>query len=151
MGFDLYGRAPLAEVGTYFRNSVWWWHPLWKYCCTVQPALLEAVRHGHSNDGDGLDAEGARTLAEVLSDALQSGHTAQYAAAYEAELAALPDEVCDLCKGTGERHDQYVAGTCNRCGGKGAVRPSATWYPFSVDNVRAFRDFLEHCGGFQIW
>ena len=35
MGMDVYGIAPTSERGEYFRNNVWWWRPLWDYCCEV--------------------------------------------------------------------------------------------------------------------
>ena len=60
MGMDVIGKKPKAEVGQYFRNNVWWWHPLWEYVCEVPPALANRVRYGHSNDGDGLRARLAR-------------------------------------------------------------------------------------------
>ena len=28
MGMDVYGRRPKSERGEYFRNNIWWWHPL---------------------------------------------------------------------------------------------------------------------------
>jgi len=52
MGMDVYGIAPIAEVGKYFRNNIWWWHPLWNYVQEVAPHLTEGV-NGHFNDGDG--------------------------------------------------------------------------------------------------
>ena len=39
---------------------------------------------------------------------------------------------------------------CNGCDGKGERRPWDTHYPFSVENVQEFCDFLETCGGFAI-
>jgi hypothetical protein len=28
MGFDVYGKAPTAREGEYFRRNIWGWHPL---------------------------------------------------------------------------------------------------------------------------
>lgn len=40
---------------------------------------------------------------------------------------------------------------CNGCDGGGYVRPWASCYPFSTDNVTAFAAFLRESGGFVIW
>ena len=56
MGMDICGRNPTEECGVYFRNTVWWWHPLAVYCITVAPDICAACKHWHTNDGDGLDA-----------------------------------------------------------------------------------------------
>lgn len=159
MGMDVYGKNPDSEAGKYFRNNVWWWRPLAQYLCHVAPGLMEKVRYLHSNDGDGLGAKDSLKLALLLRQELESGRTAEYATAREAAMEALPDEPCELCKGTGIRKPVPDTGAgdpqnggvkCNSCDGKGTKRPFDTWYTFDVDNVREFCDFLEHCGGFEI-
>lgn len=150
MGMDVIGRNPKSEKGEYFRNNVWWWRPLWTYCEKVSPEAA-AVENGQTNDGDGLDADDAEALAERLLVEIEAGRTRRYAANYRARLRRIPDEKCMHCDGTGERHDQYVEGTCNGCNGKGKVRPHATHYPFSVENVREFAEFCQDSGGFQIY
>jgi hypothetical protein len=157
MGYDVYGKAATAEVGKYFRNNIWWWHPLWSYCEEIAPDLTEGVI-GHSNDGDGLDDVGACTLAELLTAELSSRRTAQYGADEAARLATLPDEPCSICQGTGVRTDKIgrdagmdVRGWCNGCDGKGANQAWLRNYVFSVENVAAFRDFVAANGGFEIW
>lgn len=150
MGMDVSGVNPSSETGEYFRNNVWWWRPLWNYCLKVAPELCESVS-GHHNDGDGLDGEGAKALAEILQEKIDSGECKKYAEEYAAQLKALPDEKCDLCQGTGIRNDQFVQGKCNKCTGKGHVRPFDTQYPFSVENVQNFTNFLKDSGGFEIF
>ena len=54
MGMDVYGREPENEKGEYFRNNVWWWHPLWMYVEETFPEIAKLVPNAHSNDGDGL-------------------------------------------------------------------------------------------------
>lgn len=103
MGMDVYGKAATSEVGKYFRNNVWWWRPLWDYCLMVAPQLAGKVKHGHSNDGDGLGAVDARALGMALLKEVGEGRTEAFAAERAAELAKLPREPCDLCKGTGVR------------------------------------------------
>ncbi len=155
MGFDVFGKNPKNEKGEYFRNNVWWWHPLWEYCCFVAPDVAGKVAYGHSNDGDGLDEEDALALARRLREELESGRTKEYEERYMAALKALPDEPCPICGGTGRRLPPPQVGPgdvpCNGCNGTGRVRPFATHYPFSEENVREFVEFLENCGGFEIW
>lgn len=166
MGMDVYGKS-----GNYFRNNVWWWHPLWDYCLAVAPHIAGKVESGHYNDGDGLDGDDARALSEVLRNAVATGATAEYKRKYDEHLASLPREKCDLCDGTGIRTDKVgrsmgmpekaldeataiavgrTHGWCNACNGEGQKDAWATNYPFSVENVGEFADFLSECDGFQI-
>lgn len=105
MGMDVYGKNATTEEGAYFRNNVWWWRPLANYILEFCPEEAEPCEYWHSNDGDGLDEEGALRLAAKLRELLKSGHTTAYQVAYEARLEAIPPEECDLCGGTGVRSD----------------------------------------------
>lgn len=149
MGMDVIGVNPASEKGEYFRNNVWWWRPLWEYCCHVSPELCEGVS-GHTNDGDGLDAAGSAMLAGALQREIDLGECRRYGERYAKTIAALPDEKCDLCNGTGIRIFQEKPIKCNGCEGKGHKRPWAAHYPFSVENVQEFVYFLRDCGGFEI-
>jgi len=148
LGMDLCGKQPNNETGEYFRNNVWWWRPLADYCCEIAPQYNGIS--WHSNDGDGLSAEDSVKLADILQALINDGSTARYEQKRKEMLDAMPDESCDLCDGTGTRNDAIVRGECNTCAGTGAVRPFDTYYPFSVDNVQLFVNFLRDCGGFEI-
>ena len=171
MGMDVIGKKPSAPRGEHFRNNVWWWHPLWEYCNTVAPEICGDVL-GHSNDGDGLPADGARKLAEVLRRELESGNTAEYSRTRQTEIDALPLEPCSYCESTGVRTDKVgvemgmpgreltdeqaerlgrTHGWCNGCDGEGARRSWAASYYFDESNVKEFAEFLEHSGGFRIY
>ena len=154
MGMDVFGKAPTSEEGKYFRNNVWWWHPLWSYCEEIAPELIPEDNPGHFNDGWGLDAEGAIALADRLAGELASGATAEYARQYQARLEALPPQTCTTCGGTGKRAEPPNIGPgsmpCNGCDGSGKVLSMETHYPFSEENVREFEAFLRGCGGFEI-
>jgi hypothetical protein len=155
MGMDVYGNAPTAEVGTYFRRNVWGWHPLWEYVEDRHPEIACLVEHGHTNDGDGLDDEDSAELARRLREDLASGEVARYVADRDAFHEMLPDEVCGICEGTGQRPDglygvEWKKAGCNGCEDKGTKRPPATWYYLEVQDVAEFAEFLESCGGFRI-
>lgn len=171
MGMDVYGKNPTSEKGSYFRNNVWYWHPLWDYCLNLHGDICEKVEHGHHNDGDGLDAFDASLLADRLFHDLEVGVTEQYAEEYRKYIAELPFTDCKWCDATGIRTDEVgvnagmptkeldeekaiiygrTHGYCNGCGGAGKCESWASNYPFDVDNVREFAEFLRDCGGFEI-
>lgn len=171
MGMDVMGKHPEDEKGEYFRNNVWWWHPLWDYCLEVHGDIAGKVENGHYNDGDGLDAYDASVLGDRLLTDIATGVTAEYEKRYNEEMANLPRHTCHLCEGTGIRTDKVgqemgmptkelapeiaiivgrTHGFCNSCLGEGMVNDWRSSYPFSVDNVREFAEFLLDCGGFRI-
>lgn len=176
MGMDVYGLSPSSEEGTYFRNNVWWWHPLADYIIQFAPEhLVVQCQSWHSNDGDGLDEQSAEELGDWLEEAIARGHTLQYEQEYKAHLESLPLKTCDLCHGTGIRtdkvgqdmkfpervigkewndpidHPRYgQKGYCNGCGGRGTVKDFRANYPFSVENVQEFAIFCRESGGFEI-
>lgn len=160
MGMDVYGKAPKSEKGEYFRNNVWWWRPLWNYVEEVAPELVAEVS-GHTNDGDGLNAEGAEQLSRILMIRLSDGSVEQYEKEYTTYLNSLPNEPCDFCDGMGivqvkEGWPDYEEGVvkfrdpCNACRGTREKEPWEKHYPFSTENVREFAEFLAESGGFSI-
>ena len=156
MGMDVYGTNPTKEVGQYYRQSVWGWHPLWNYVENEFPALAVKVEHGHTNDGDGLDSEDSKALAAAMQEALANGTAEQYVKELEAEIAALPDVDCSVCKGTGQRPDglagiEWKKPGCNGCSGTGKTINFGRNYGIEVQDIKEFAEFLEHCGGFEIY
>jgi hypothetical protein len=168
---DVIGRAPETEAGKYFRNNLWWWRPLWDYCLQIAPDLVADVE-GHTNDGDGLDRDGALALARILRGQLAEGLVDVYASEFRAWKASLKRTACDLCNSTGVRTDPIGVqagmpdkeledslailvgrdrGWCNACNGEGTREHFSLAYHFERDNVEAFAAFLEGCGGFNIW
>jgi hypothetical protein len=171
MGMDVYGLGPKNETGEYFRNNVWWWKPLADYCLNEHGDIADGCEHWHSNDGDGLDEDGAMALAERLRSDIESGRAAEHERKYNEWRASLPRQACEFCNCTGIRDDKVglemgmpekeleeemkiltgrTHGWCNACDGAGTVESWGAAYPFSVDNLREFAAFLESCGGFQI-
>ena len=151
MGMDVYGVKPYTKAGEYFRANVWSWHPLWNYVCDVCGIDDDTRRLGHYNNGHRIDKDAAKSMGLVLLSLLKSGLVQKYVDHSEKELAALPNEQCKHCKGTGHRNDEYVQGTCNVCHGTGTVRPFDTNYSFCVEDVEEFAEFAKQSGGFEIY
>lgn len=153
MGMDVSGKAPRSQVGEYFRRSVWGWHPLAAYC--QQFTAADGCSYWHSNDGDGLDDEGAAQLARDIRESIASGSATEFIKARNKELAEMPDEDCHICGGTGFRLAVPNCGPgdnpCNGCNSTGKVRPWHTHYNLEVDDLNEFAAFLEDCGGFEIY
>lgn len=171
MGMDVFGKKPTSEVGEYYRQSIWGWHPLWHYVELYHEAYASKVQHGHSNDGDGLEAEDSSQLALALKQDLITGMAKQRLDEWQRQLDEMPNETCDLCNGKGVRTDKIAKesgmdkkelsheqsqklgrriGWCNGCNGVGEREPFAKNYSTSLDDIREFADFLADCGGFEI-
>ena len=166
MGMDVYGKS-----GNYFRRNIWGWHSLGEYITETFPEIAGACTYWHTNDGDGLDAAGAAALADAIDAAVAGGSAARYVAERDARIAAMPDEICRWCSGTGIRTDevglsmkqperpiteeghprQGQVGWCNGCDGRGTHRPSDASYHLEVDDLREFAAFMRESGGFEIW
>jgi hypothetical protein len=171
MGMDVYGN----KDGAYFRRNIWGWRPLAELVCRLEPELTAGCTHWFCNSGDGLKARASRELAKSLQAQIASGRVGRLVAARDKALAALVDEQCKWCAGTGVRTDATgiadglptrvigpdtgakpdhprfgETGWCNCCDGRGSNRPSATNYPLTVKDVREFAEFLADCGGFAI-
>jgi len=159
MGVDICGRNPTSKTGEYFHTSWWPWRPLADDCCELAPAITAKCTYWQSNDGDGLDADGAKALAEALQAEIDSGRM-RIERIHNSELEQLPDVNCNICSGTGVRRAVPETGAgvlteggiiCNGCEGAGHRRPWQADYVFSAEAVRDFAAFLRGCGGFEIW
>jgi DnaJ-class molecular chaperone len=151
MGVDVYGKMATSERGSYFRNNWWYWRPLWAFVQEVAGELVADV-DGDNNSGQGLDGAGSATLSEILLKRYYDGTAKRWQDERQAKLDALPQVECHVCEGLGKTkklgHDEMT--TCTICGGAGKVDDWQTSYPFDVENVKDFAEFLADCGGFQI-
>ena len=136
--------------GYYFRNNCWWWRPLWNYCKTVAPDLIddELFDSGHSNSGAGLDDKGAKELGKRLLTEINNGDTIQYQASYQQYLDDLPDSDCMRCNNNNRGNNKKKE--CTNCNKTGKSTNFNKHYPFDIDNVREFAEFCLQCGGFEI-
>jgi len=78
MGMDVYGRDPTGESGEYFRCNMSAWTDLANLVISLCPDETDACKDWYTNDGDGLDAGGARALAEALTEHIQTGRVREY-------------------------------------------------------------------------
>jgi hypothetical protein len=168
---DVYGKKPKTPKGQYFRNNIWYWHPLWDFCCESFPEITEPVKYGHTNDGDGLGSRASTKLAKGIKEMLSNGDAQKYVAERDAKLANLNRVDCELCNATGIRTDQTGVemgmdvqvldweksvllgrekGWCNGCSGEGTTEAWANSYRLTIENITEFAQFLENCGGFTI-
>ena len=140
--------------GTYFRNNVWYWRPLWDYVYSLCDDVITEDDHksGHHNDCHLIDADKCEVIANRLANELLNGGVTKYKEERQEYLDKLPLKKCDTgtCNGTGQRNDEFVKGECNGCGGTGKQKDHDTHYPFNEANVREFHSFVKHCGGFEI-
>jgi hypothetical protein len=172
MGMAVCGNNPSSKTGEYFEAAGLLWLPLAQISQHFAPEVCAACKYWDSNDGDGLDADGARRLAVALEQALVAGQIDAYLAERAQYLATLPNEVCQLCGGTGVRRDALgiedkqpervidqpghprhgETGWCNGCDGRGW---NENWTDEDGGNtdretVTRWIAFLKDCGGFSI-
>jgi hypothetical protein len=168
MGADVVGRN---RKNLYFSRSFWYWRPLWDYCYRVAPDILpeEIWNGGHENYGAGLRAAAARALAVRLRGQIITGRAASAVAQHAQQMAAMPDETCRFCNGSGDHPNEarelselqptvrahferaVAEGRASICNGSGRVRPVNGWYELTEANISDFAAFLEQSGGFRVW
>lgn len=163
MGMDVYGKKPKTEVGAYFRNNVWYWHPLWEYCVHVLPDVAGKVQNAHSNDGDGLGFVDSRKLAFALRKSIDSGAAQKYIDERQEYIDDLPTQPC-FCTGVSLSESYSFDGEipfpksqtkapnpeCHQCKGTGQAPHFESYYFLTLDNISNFSQFLFDCGGFEI-
>lgn len=174
MGMDVYGKAPRAPEGEYFRASVWSWRPLAVLLVTLSPELTAPCKYWQSNDGDGLGDNDASALGVLLQRRLDDGTVDAILQAWKRQQAALPRLHCSICDGSGIRSDAVGTamgqpqqacpddddgkphpragqlGWCNGCNGTGNRPDPGTFYGIDRARIAEFAGFLKTCGGFEI-
>ena len=111
------------NCGTYFRNNVWSWRPLWHFVSAVCGSILteKDIESGSYNDGHKICKTKANRIASRLFKLIRKGDVKAYESAYRRHQDSLHDDDWDKS------------------------------YPFSEDNVRQFANFCLNSGGFEIW
>ena len=144
------------NCGTYFRNNVWAWHPLWNFVTAVCNNILteKDIKGGSSNDGHKISKTKADKIAKKLHNLIENDDVRAYESARNRHLESLDQIDCDLCEATGRRQEPPKTGAgdikCNGCSGTGKKDDSEKSYPFNEENVRQFANFCANSGGFTI-
>jgi len=144
------------NCGTYFRNNVWWWRPLWHFVTGVCDNILteKDMESGSYNDGHKISKTKAVKIAKKLHKLIETDQVKAYESMYKKELESLEQVDCDVCDATGKRQEPPKTGAgdreCNGCDGTGKTDDWAKSYPFSEENVRQFANFCLNSGGFRI-
>ena len=140
MGYDIYGKKPIAPEGEYYRSNIWYWPPFVAMCRRLAPRESKGCRGWELNEGDGLNAEDALRLANRLDELLADGTIAAYIEdtgeppVTELQRSALKF-IRALTKATGTSEGNAP----------GLAAPAVT-----EEDVREFVAFLKACGGFKI-
>ena len=110
------------NCGTYFRNNVWFWRPLWNFVCRSCDNILtdKDIERGNYNDGHKISKTKANRIAKKLFKLIETDQVKAYESMYKREQGKLSED--DWNKS----------------------------YPFSEENVRGFANFCMNSGGFRI-
>ena len=133
MGFDLHGLAATSKNGSYFRNNVWWWRPLWNFTCKHCNSILTEKKRdsGHFNNGIKIGPKIAIKIANKLQETIDNG------------LAAQEEKKNKKGIKEAKKHNKKLKSS----------DPKYDWgvyYPFTVENVKEFIVFCHESGGFII-
>lgn len=133
MGFDLTGQKPKTDKGDYFRNNVWWWRRLWQFVVIHCNEILtdKDKEAGDFNNGELIGGTKAKKIAMRLRETLINGE----ADMFEATVTKMVNDAKKKNKRLKKNSKKF------------------DWnehYPFSVENLKEFTDFVEQSGGFRI-
>ena len=127
--FNLKSKWESENAGSYFRNNVWWWRPMWDYVCEKYKDVLTATDNtmGHENSGHVICKEKAKRIAAKLNKEIRDGSIEKMCMKYETDRRVLKET----------NLDKNASFAFN--------------YPMSVNNFQEFANFCKHSGGFEIW
>ena len=152
--------------GTYFRNNVWWWRPLWSFTCEHCEDILseDDMNAGCYNDNYIITEDKAIAIAERLKEALESPETKEYLDEHKRKMEQAKKENEKL----NEKKDALNKIAITMTEDKDIVpmnypkelkkqfdalleeRNWASSYPINRDNIERFAEFAEQSGGFSI-
>ena len=154
--WEIYTDWQEENCGTYFRNNVYGWKPLWNFVTGVCDDILteKDIESGYYNAGHKISKTKANRIAKRLWKLTKNGQVKEYEEGYKSHLDSLEQVDCYICDATGKRKESPGTGAgdmeCNGCKGTGKRDDSAKSYPFYRDNVRQFANFCANSGGFEI-
>ncbi len=150
--------------GTYFRNNVWFWRPLWNFVCDTCGDFLtdKDMGGGDTNDGYVISKTKAQKIAAKLREAIDSGvceriekdykKKAEEARKHNVKIEAELEQINADCKA---KHGnlvprEYPEPYKTQWNDAYSRKSWTDSYPFSVENIKNFANFCEQSGGFEI-
>ena len=96
-----------AVPGDYFRNSIWWWSPLWNFICkTCDDFLSEKdMEAGYSNSGMTISKTKSLKIARKLDSLDKDGYIEEFETMFKEMQDKMPLEKCRVCNGIGTRKE----------------------------------------------
>tara|TARA_R100000501_G_C2618094_1_gene111576 strand:- start:194 stop:799 length:606 start_codon:yes stop_codon:yes gene_type:complete len=152
-------------VGSYFRNNVWFWRPLWQYVSIGCGNILTEndIMEGSSNSGHTISKTKAKRIAARLRRLDKDGMLSEYdkfmnkkvkkARKNNKKVRELRDELQKKAKkelGPDIIPADYPEPYKTEWDKIYEMEDWTGHYPFDVDNVRNFAEFCENSGGFEI-
>jgi hypothetical protein len=163
MGMDLFGQNPGSRSGEYFQENIWGWHPLWQYIEDQFPQFAAQVPNAHSNDGDGLNDVQSRALGFRLNHEINTGRALHYVVSHD-QLEAVSGSESGNPWWVEKARGLVIAGGITAltqiCQEPKELKAemsklidhlSIKPFELSLPMIREFAEFLQHCGGFEIW
>jgi hypothetical protein len=134
---DVYGQNPSSKEGKYFRASIWTWPAVYSLTLMLCADLLdEETKQGMDrNDGAGVkDVATCREMARRVREWLKE-NPGEYTAYVEHEFTLVGQIEQQLAR----------AGWQIEHAGPASTRSAPP------EMLQAWAEFLEHCGGFEVW
>jgi hypothetical protein len=130
------GQKAKNKKGEYFRNNVWWWRNLWFFVCLNCGRFLtrEEMDYGNWNAGKKIVKPKAGKIVKKLKETIENGTAKKF----EIEISKIII--------TAKIHNRKLE--------KGMTDPNYEineHYPFTVENLKGFIQFVENSGGFRIF
>ena len=164
--FDSVDAYQTVVTGSYFRNNVWWWRPLWMFISMQCDDILteEDLAEGGSNSGHKICKTKAKRVAsrirrldkEGVIESFQKTHDERRARATKhnnrimKKKDALNEVVKEYCGVKSIAPMDYPPAFSDKWE---ELQEQEKWeghYPFNADNVREFGEFCDNSGGFEI-
>jgi len=166
--YELKDNYETENPGSYFRNNVWWWRPLWNFVCESCDDFLtdKDMGKGDSNSGYKISKTKAIKISKRLFEELANGnvdnlerqHTLRMAKAqaHNEEVREELDRITKECKDKFPIHaDKLVPANYpepykTQWDETYAKEDWAASYPFNAENIKNFAEFCQQSGGFTI-
>ena len=163
--FEAVDAYETVVIGSYFRNNVWWWRPLWMFISMECDDILteEDLSQGCNNGGHTICKTKAKKIASRIRRLDKEGEVDRFQKIHDErrvqannhnkkvrkELDALRDKV-NKELGRDVVPADYPEPYRTQWDDIYSKEQWAGHYPFNADNVREFGKFCDNSGGFEI-